>query len=154
MTNKPSMQRKSSIAPTPSKQPVSKFDTHIFILLSTVCQIWTQVAKKLKPPQTTSWPTTCFLQHNLRQPFVAMARHSRTYIRLQQQEMLRVPQLKLSELTWDTGAGSYNIRIAKDLAHVATWLGYVRIHFTRYVLKGKWFAKTTTLHTTINHRNY
>jgi hypothetical protein len=116
MTNKPSMQRKSSIAPTPSKQPVSKFDTLIFILLSTVCQIWTQVAKKLKPPQTTSWPTTGFLQHNLLRPFVAMAHHSRTYIRLQQQEMmLRVPQLKLSELTWDTGAGSYNIRIAKDL---------------------------------------
>jgi hypothetical protein len=52
--------------------------------------------------------------------------------------MLRAPQLKLSELTWDTRAGSYNIQIAKDLAHVATtWLGYVRIHFTRYVLKGK-----------------
>jgi hypothetical protein len=64
-----------------------------------------------------------------------MARHSRTYIRPQQQEMSRVPQLKSSELTWDSRAGSYNIRIAKDLAHVATWLGYVRIHFTRYVLR-------------------
>jgi hypothetical protein len=36
------------------------------------------------------------------------------------------------------------------MAQVATWIGCLRIHLTRYVLKGKQFAKTTTLHTTIN----
>ena len=139
MTEHPSSRRKSGITTTKSNITGRYSRGHLYTVPSTFDWIISQNESILKMLWLPSGPTTCFMHHKLPRPFVVVARDSRSNRRPQQREMLRISLRKLSASTKDPWGSSFIVRLAKVMAQVATWIGC--LHLSRYVLKGKQFAK-------------